>query len=224
MGLFHRISDILAANLHEMVEKYENPETMLKQAIREMEATIDEAKRDVAKTMAHETLLAKRLSETECQSQQWQSRAESAVIAGDDATARQALTRRQEHEQLARALADELAAAREANVTLRRQLEAMQAKLSDARRRLGSLVARQKAAELQVKLEAVRQIPCWNTNAFAAFDRLREKVELAEAEADAWRDLSGNTTVGLAIDEGVAKDLEINAELQRMKNQLLGTG
>ena len=224
MGLFHRISDILSANLHEMIEKYEHPETMLKQAIREMEATIDGAKRDVAKTMAHETLVARRLSENERQSQQWQTRAESAVVAGDDTMARQALIRRQEHEKLARALADELAAAREANVTLRRQLEAMQAKLSDARRRLGSLVARQKAAAMQVKLETARRDPRWNTDAFATFDRLREKVELAEAEADAWRELSGDSTGCLQTDDSVSKDLEIDTELLRLKNELLGTG
>lgn len=59
MGLFKRISDIVSANLNDMVERFEDPEQMLRQAIREMEEAIGRAKPDVARAMANEKTLAK---------------------------------------------------------------------------------------------------------------------------------------------------------------------
>ena len=56
MGLFKRINDIISANLNEMIEGFENPETMLKQAIREMESSIAQVKQETARAMASEKL------------------------------------------------------------------------------------------------------------------------------------------------------------------------
>ena len=36
MGLFQRFGDIVSANLNDMVDRFEDPEKMLKQAVREM--------------------------------------------------------------------------------------------------------------------------------------------------------------------------------------------
>jgi phage shock protein A len=139
MGIFKRISEIVSANLNDMVENWEEPEVMLKQAIREMETTIDESNRNVAKAMASEKLVGKELAENERQAKEWQTRAETSVAAGDDNLARKALARKQEHEKVAAALLDQYTASQEASITLRRQLEAMHAKLTDAKRRLGRL-------------------------------------------------------------------------------------
>ena len=40
MRLFKRISDIVSANLNDLVDRCEDPESMLNQAVREMEAAI----------------------------------------------------------------------------------------------------------------------------------------------------------------------------------------
>ena len=103
MGLFKRMSDIVSANLNDMAEKYEDPEKMLKQAVREMETSIEEARRDVAKSMASDKIVAKELAENEQKASQWQQRAEAAIEAGDDNLARQALGRKQEYEKVAAA-------------------------------------------------------------------------------------------------------------------------
>jgi phage shock protein A len=152
---------------------------------------------------------------------QWQSRAESAVSAGDDALARQAILRRQENEKIAASLADEHAAVHEAALTLRRQLEAMQAKSAEAKRRLGTLIARKKAAAVQSKIQLASQDPDWNQDAFAKFERLREKVELAEAEAEALRELSGDPILLDTLATEIAtRDLEVESELEQLKKKL----
>ena len=64
-GNVQRISDILSANFNDMVENWEEPEKMLKQAIREMEITIEESSRSVAKAMASEKLVGKELTDNQ---------------------------------------------------------------------------------------------------------------------------------------------------------------
>ena len=61
MGIFQRISDILSANMNELTEQFEDPEKMLKQAIREMEDSIAEVTQQTAKAMAHEKTLSREL-------------------------------------------------------------------------------------------------------------------------------------------------------------------
>ena len=65
MSIFKRISDIITANLNDMMESYEDPEQMLRQATREMEDAIAEAKPSVAKAMAHEKRISKQLASNE---------------------------------------------------------------------------------------------------------------------------------------------------------------
>ena len=67
MGVFKRISDIISANLNDLTEGFEDPERMLKQAIREMEETIAEVTNQTAKAMANETTLSRELERNQVQ-------------------------------------------------------------------------------------------------------------------------------------------------------------
>jgi len=40
MGIFRRVSDIVSANVSDVVDRFEAPETMLRQALREMDVAI----------------------------------------------------------------------------------------------------------------------------------------------------------------------------------------
>ncbi len=133
MGLFKRISDIISANLNELTEGLEDPEKMLKQAIREMEESIGSATTQTARSMANEKRLSRELHRNQEQAGRWQRRAAQAVEAGDD-LAKKALTRKNEHQKLMLALEDQIATAREASSMLKHQLEGMKAKLSEAKR------------------------------------------------------------------------------------------
>jgi phage shock protein A len=224
MGLFQRISDIITANLNEMTESFEDPEKMLKQAIREMEQSIGEATQETAKVLANEKRMAKELANNEQQAREWQRKAEQAVAAGDDALARKALIRKQEHEKLVTALADQLTAARDASRTLKHQLEGMQAKLAEAKRSLATLSARNRAAEFKKKVHTTAMAVDTDSiadNAFAKFDRLRKKVEQAEAEADALAELRGSQAENDvdAASPAETAGSEVEAELAALKQR-----
>lgn len=222
MGLFQRISDIISANLNEMTESMEDPETMLKQAIREMEQSISDATHETAKVLANEKLMAKELANNEQQAHDWQRKAEKAVDAGDDGLARKALTRKQEHQKLVTALRDQLSSAQDASRVLRHQLEGMQAKLSEAKRNLSTLSARKRAAEFKKKMNSSPSMleASGADDAFAKFERMREKVERAEAEADALAELRGSPDPSAfdTSDRSSSTD-ELDAELEELKKR-----
>ena len=120
MGLFRKMNDIVTANLHEMVDRFENPQTMLKQAIREMEQALSQSL-DSAAVVASEKLLESQLAEQSRQAQRWHSRAEAAIASGSDEQARDALLRKYECRNVVATLRDE-----------RETLGAASAELADA--------------------------------------------------------------------------------------------
>jgi phage shock protein A len=214
MGLFQRIGDIITANLNEMTASFEDPEKMLKQAIREMEQSIGEAIQETAKVLANEKRMARELANNQREATEWQRKAEQAVAAGDDGLARKALSRKQEHQKLVTALQDQLTAAEDASRTLKHQLEGMQAKLAEAKRSLATLSARNRAAEFKKKVHTSAmssESSVVSDDAFAKFDRLREKVEQAEAEADALAELRG---CAAATDDPPASSEAASADIE----------
>lgn len=215
MGLFKRVSDIIAANLSEMVERHEDPEKLLKQAIREMQESIKTAEQDTAKVLANEKKLKRELANNEAEVARWTGEAERAVDTGDDDLARKVLSRKQEHDKVVQALKDQVAAAEPATVTLRNQLDGMNAKLAEAKRNLATLSARKQAAEVRKKAissMAAHQDLTVGDSAFEKFDRMREKVEKAEAEADALAELRG-----IVADQPDTPDGSVDAELAALK-------
>lgn len=223
MGVFKRISDIISANLNELTEQFEDPEKMLKQAVREMEASIAEVTGQTAKAMANQKTLARELERNRAQRDQWQNRAEKAVEAGDDDLARKALARKNENQKVVEALQDQLEAAEEASGTLKRQLAGMKAKLAEAKRNLSTLSARKRAADFRKKLDAQAAglTTEFDETAFAKFDRLKSKVEQAEAEAEALAELrseqAGATPEDIEVPD---EELDVGAELAELKKRM----
>ncbi len=224
MGIFQKINDIISANLNDLTEGWENPEQMLRQAIREMEDSIGIATRETARALANEKLLDKELLKNRDQADRWQQCAEQAVTAGDDELARKALVRKTEHEKLVVALEDQLNSARGAAASLKRQLEAMKAKLAEAKRSLATLSARQRAADFRKKMQTVG---CevgtdLDDDAFAKFERLRNRVEQSEAEAEAMAELLGTATDTDELEDGFAlnDEADVDSQLAELKKKV----
>jgi phage shock protein A len=216
MGIFRRVGDIISANLNDLIEHFEDPEKMLKQAIREMERAIGQARREVVRAMASEKLSKKQLANHERQAEEWHSRALAAVKTGEDQLARGALTHKHENLKVVAALRDQLTVSSETAQTLRRQLAAMEVKLAEARRRLETFVARQRVAEVRAKLQTSFASRSGSAGAFARFDELQGKVERIEAEAEALGELEARDDVE-ALLEG---DPDVEAELAALKMKI----
>ena len=182
MGLFDRFRRVLSSNMNDMISKAENPEKMLNQLIVEMNEQLIESKKSVASAIADEKRLQRQLIEQRRNTELWEQRAMDAVRAGKDDLAKQALVRKQEHEEYTTSYQEQYDAQHASVEQLKDSLRHLQQKIDEASRKKNLLIARAKRAEAQQRIQATIGA-ARNTSAFDAFDRMASKVEQAEAEA-----------------------------------------
>lgn len=230
MRLLSRIADIVTANLHDLIEQYEDPELLLQQAVREMDESLRGALEHAVKVVAHEKVLARQLASEQATARLWQQRATSAVQRGDDAAARAALRHKREREACCESLVAQLAEATLAAQTLRQQIETLRTRTDEAKRKLVLLAARQRAATTRQRLLREFSAVPLGENSFSKFERMCRKVEQTEAEADALAELAGD---GAACPSIAAADISavndtvneaaIEAELEELKARHAGS-
>lgn len=219
MNVLKRVTDILSANLNELIERYEDPELLLKQAVGEMEKAIRAALANASKVVAHEMILARRLAEEESAIERCRRVAETAAGLNDDSKALAALRQKREREASASSLTKQLADVTNAAQALRGQIESMRRRVEDANRKLTVLSARQRAAVARQRLmREFSDLPLGD-EAFCKFDRMCRKVEQVEAEADALAEWSQDWTRPCLSDADVITDEHLKAELDQLKNQ-----
>jgi len=213
MGLIKRVSGLVTANLNDLVDQCEDPEKMLKQAVREMETALGQLMDGAARAIAHHKLLARQLSEQQMASERRMKLAEAAVKRGDEGAARRELHFRAEHQQLADGLVRQLETADALSHRLRNQVAAMRIRMAEARRRLVDVTARNRAAQAQRKfIEHLPSEGCSGAT-WSNFETMCSRVEQSEAETDAMLELLGSSEVGEAF------DAEVEAELRALKEK-----
>ncbi|MEZ4461189.1 MAG: PspA/IM30 family protein [bacterium] len=189
MGIFGRIGTLLKANINDLVNKAEDPEKILNQLILDMKEQLIEAKKQVAVSIADEKRLKKQLDNELHMGREWEKKAMMAVRAGRDDLAKEALSRKAEHDKLASEYQAHWEAQKAAADKLRDSLRQLNTKIEEAKRRKNLLVARQKRAEAQKTIQETMS-GLSDTSAFDTFDRMSSKIEQMEAEAEASADLA----------------------------------
>ena len=190
MGIFSRLGTLIKSNINDLITKAEDPEKMLGQVLLEMQQQLVEAKKAVAIAIADEKKLQKQYTAETDKSKEWERKAMVAVRAGDDNLARQALARKQEHETIATQFQQQWIAQKQAVEKLKDALRLLNNKIEEAKRKKNILIARKKRAEAQQQIANTMQ-GLGDTSAFDTFDRMAERIQLMEAEAEAGAELAG---------------------------------
>lgn len=190
MGIFSRLGALIKSNLNDLISKAEDPEKMLNQVLLEMQQQLVEAKKAVAVAIADEKKLQKQYVTEADKAKEWERKAMVAVRAGDDSLARQALVRKQEHENIAGQFQQQWMAQKAAVEKLKDALRLLNNKIEEAKRKKNLLIARKKRAEAQQQIANTMQ-GLGDTSAFDTFDRMAERIQLMEAEAEAGAELAG---------------------------------
>jgi phage shock protein A len=189
MGLFSRLKTLISSNVNDLINKAENPEKMLNQLLIDMNTQLIESKKAVAMAIADEKKLERETANQESQAQDWEKKAMLAVRSGKDDLAREALLRKQEYENAAVEYRKQWEAQLAAVDKLKSSLRELQNKIDEAQRKKNLLIARAKRAEAQQKIQSTMSSVSGNRSAFNAFDRISQKVDQMEAQADAAREL-----------------------------------
>jgi phage shock protein A len=218
-NLFKRISDVLTANLNDMVDRVEDPERMIKQLIREMEENVNSAREGVIDALASEKQLAKELDSQRRQADDWYNRARRAVETGNETLAREALTRKKEHDGTVANLQASWDTARRTSERLKAQLRALETKLEEARLKKGSLVARQRAAQAREQMDRVADRFQTGLDLNNSFGRMADKVGEMEARMEARAEVYGEYSPVEREFLQMEVDTEVEAELAVLKKE-----
>lgn len=218
-NLFKRISDVISANINDLIDRVEDPERMVKQIIREMEDNISQAKEGVVEAIANEKQLKKELEHQQQQVTEWLEKAKTALDKDNEELARAALTRKKEHEALVKALEPSWQSAKSSSDKLKAQLKALEAKLEEAKRKRTSLAARQHAATARQQMDKTLSNFESGLNAQNNFTRMEDKIAAMEARAEALEELHGESSAVEQAFLDMELNQEIDDELKQLKNK-----
>jgi len=219
LAIFSRLVDLLKANINDLIDKAEDPEKMLKQIIIDMEEQLQKATQGLGQVMASERQTKKQLEEALSQAALWEGRAKTALKAGDEALAKQAVDSKLKADATVKQyqqMHDELAKQVD---TVRGQVNLLKQKLEEARARQSMLIARAQVAEArQGVAKAIGGID--SGGAFAKMDKMEAKISQQEAEADAQFEISG---IDAEQNDPFAKlenQSAADSEMERLKKEL----
>lgn len=215
MGIFTRFKDIATANMNSMLDKAEDPEKMIKMMIREIEDTLVELKTSCAGAIASKKTVQRNLDSVRERLDQWNARAELAVLKGRDDLAREALMEKRRFSNKIDVFEEEFTQHTSLVEQYQEDIRQLEDKLKSSREKQRMLVQRQIHAKRKKQAqEDIRRMD--NHETLARFDKMESRIEQMEAEADLV-----NYGVKSSLDEQfeeIIMDDDIEQELQRLKS------
>ncbi|MGV2829285.1 PspA/IM30 family protein [Myxosarcina sp. GI1(2024)] len=219
MGLFDRLSRVVRANVNDLVSKAEDPEKVLEQAVIDMQEDLVQLRQAVARAIATQKRTEQQYNKNQSEANTWQQRAQLALSKGDENLAREALVRKKSFADTAATLKVQLEQQSNTVTALKRNLIALESKISEAKTKKDMLRARANAAKAQKQLQdSVSNMS--TSSAMGAFERMEDKVAELEATSQAAAELGGT-----GIEQQFAQleaSTGVDDELAAMKAQLSG--
>jgi phage shock protein A len=215
MGILGRLSTLIKSNVNDAIDSMQDPGKGIDQMVRDMDDYARQARAEVARCIADERLLERRLQAIEGEIGDWEKKAEVAIRAGDDALAKEALSRKGEKET---ERADTKKALQEQGVygdQLTAALKALEVRLKDVKSRQGTLKAKARSNRDGTMTA--------KTSAFGDFDRMASRIDATEAEASLDDELGGRTTTTIAAErhlDQMASDSAVDDALAELKRKL----
>ncbi|MEL6222254.1 MAG: PspA/IM30 family protein [Cyanobacteria bacterium J06626_14] len=217
MALFDRVSRVIRSNLNSIIGSAEDPEKVLDQAIVDMQDDLVKMKQAVAQAIASQKRVKQQADQAQVEADKWHKRAQLALQKGDENLAREALTRKKSFVETATSLSTQLDGQSTQVEAMKRNLIALEGKISEAKTKKDMLKARASAAKANEQLQdTMGQL---NTNSsMAAFERMEEKVLMMEAKTQAAAELAGSD---LESQFAQLESGDVDDELEAMKAQML---
>ncbi len=221
MGIFSRLAQLIKSNLNDLISKSEDPEKMLNQVVLDMNTQLVEAKKQVASSIADEKRLAKQAEQEVANAAEWERRAMMALRAGNEELAKEALSRKKEHDALALTYQDQWAKQKKAVDQLKTALRMLNEKIEEAKRKKNVLIARKKRAEAQKAIQET-MTGLKDQSAFETFDRMSGKIDQLEAEAEAGAELQEEYTGDILASKfaGLERTAGADEELLALKQKM----
>ncbi|XP_002978623.2 probable membrane-associated 30 kDa protein, chloroplastic [Selaginella moellendorffii] len=219
MNIFERVIRVVRSYVNAAVSAAEDPEKLLDQTVLEMNEDLIKMRQASAQVLASQKQLENKYRQAEENSQSWYKRAKLALEKGDEVLAREALKRRKDYEENAKALRTQLDQQKSVVEKLISSTRLLESKIQEARSKKDTLKARAQSARTSQKVnEMLGNIN--TSSALAAFEKMEEKVTALEAEADSLNELN---TDELAGKFALLESDSVDDDLAALKQEMLGT-
>jgi phage shock protein A len=152
MRLLQRVATLIRANINDLLDRAEDPETMIKQLIMDMNNQFIQVKTTVVQALADQHLMEKRLQQTRDEAVAAQRHARLAVEKGNDVVARAALERFNSFTRTATETEAQLTDQNKEVEALKLALCQLETKIAEVTRQRDILLARQRRATAKEKL------------------------------------------------------------------------
>ena len=96
MGMLDRFTDIVKANINDLLDRAEDPSKMIDQYLRDMTESLAEVKKETAGVMAEETRTKRLVGDNAADIAKYDALARKALEAGNEDDARTLLAKKQE--------------------------------------------------------------------------------------------------------------------------------
>jgi phage shock protein A len=205
--MFGRIIRFLKSNINYWLNRLEDPEKLLEQAVRDMETDLIKIRQ-------------RQKDSTLEKANQWYVRAKIALEKGDEDLSKEALRQRQHLLELKETQEKQLEIQRNAVLKLTSSIELLEKKIGEAKRQKESFISRAKAAKTSLEINnmlASLTGKMATDNSMEAFERMKEKVESLEIQAEIMENQEATPSMSL---EERFKSIEGDEGLEEEFNKL----
>lgn len=229
MGILLRLTRNIKANLHELVDSFENPKALLNYSIKEMESAIYQVSIKTTKAVANRKLLEQRLEGAKKDLNQFQEFAENAVKTNKDDMAKEFLRKSMIAKERVEILETEQLEASKLAEQMKTHLSAAKDSLDQAKEKRTNLLTRHHLAEMKVESKKLRR-QCRGAYkksmyksdgifASTTMTDFEDKLELKLAEIEA-EDEIDNLSFQSFEKQTTTQDLEVEEQLHALKEKL----
>lgn len=226
MNLFDRFTRVAKANMNQILQKLEDPEKIMNQAVEDMQSDLVKVRQSYAEITATQRRLLKQKEQADAIAKDWYNRAQLALQKGNEDLAREALARRQQQIEVSSDLQVQIDSQASAIDKLYEGMQALEAKILEAKQKKEQMIARARTAQSTQKVNDMLGGITGKTS-MDAFTRMEQKVEALEAAAEVSAEMGsigGNLLPGSSLEkefrmlEGASA---VDDELAKMKGLLL---
>ncbi len=222
MGILSRFTDIIKANINELLDKAEDPGKMIDQYLRDLTESLAEVKKETAGVIAEESRAKRLLEENNAEISKYESLARKALAAGNEGDARTFLAKKQRLGEKAAGLQTTYNTAHENANKMRQMHDKLVNDIETLRSRRDMIKAKVSVARTQQRVNQFTGAEK-AAGAMSAFDRMEEKADSMLDRANAMAELNkAPTDEALELEKKYsgANAESVEDELQKLKQEM----
>lgn len=224
MGMLDRFTDIIKANVNDLLDRAEDPSKMVDQYLRDLTESLAEVKQETAGVMAEEARTERQVKENEADISKYDGLARAALEAGNEGDARTFLAKKQQLVAKGEGLRAAAEAAHENATKMREMHDKLVGDIEQLKSRREAIKAKVAVAKTQDKVNKMSSAGDRAAGAMSAFDRMEAKADEMLDRSNAMSELSSEPADAAAELEkkyaDSASTAAVDAELARLKEEM----